>query len=152
MPGVADPWADPAATRRPRLLLDTSVAVPAVVSDHEHHAAALQLVSGSSMGYAGHAWFETYSVLTRLPLPQRRTGEEALLLMAGVAPTWLPLPEDAARALIRRLVAAGVVGGAVYDALIGAAAAAATLPLVTMDRRAASTYLAVGAETQLLVS
>lgn len=50
--------------KRPRLLLDTSVAVPAVLSDHEHHAAALQLVTGSSMGYAGHAWFETYSVLT----------------------------------------------------------------------------------------
>ena len=49
------------------LLLDTSAAVALVVEDHEAHAATLEAVRGRSLGLAGHAWFETYSVLTRLP-------------------------------------------------------------------------------------
>jgi predicted nucleic acid-binding protein len=43
-----------------------------------------------------------------------------------------------------------VAGGAVYDALVGAAAATHGLPLATRDRRALDIYRAVGAEVKLL--
>lgn len=141
----------PAAESAPALLLDTSIAVPALVSDHEHHSAALRLVTSNSVGLSGHAWFETYSVLTRLPGAIRRTGIEALELMHRAFRGWVPLPESRAQALLEQLARADIVGCAVYDALIGAAAVCADRPLATMDRRAASTYLAVGAEAQLLV-
>ncbi len=48
------------------------------------------------------------------------------------------------------LVVGRISGGRVYDALVGAAAAAAGATLFTADRRALPTYAAVGAEVDLL--
>ena len=45
----------------------------------------------------------------------------------------------------------GIHGGAVYDALVGAAAAEHDAVLVTRDQRAVPTYRAVGAAFRLLV-
>lgn len=44
----------------------------------------------------------------------------------------------------------GVSGGATYDGLVGATAAEAHLPLLTLDRRARRTYEAVGARVLYL--
>lgn len=55
------------------VLVDTSVAVALVVSDNEHHASTVDALAGRRLGLAGHAAFETCSVLTRLPAPARRT-------------------------------------------------------------------------------
>ena len=44
----------------------------------------------------------------------------------------------------------GVSGGAVYDALVAAAAAHHRLPLVSRDRRAAETYRAFDVEVEIL--
>lgn len=54
-------------------LVDTSVAVALVVGDHTAHRATAAVLAGLRLGLAGHAAFETYSVLTRLPPPARRT-------------------------------------------------------------------------------
>ena len=43
-----------------------------------------------------------------------------------------------------------VSGGAVYDALVGQAAATHGLPLASRDRRAIETYRAVGASVELI--
>lgn len=55
------------AEHGPELLVDTSLAVALSVRDHEAHNAALAAVTGQRIGLAGHAAFETFSVLTRLP-------------------------------------------------------------------------------------
>jgi toxin FitB len=55
------------------LLVDTSVAIALVVRDHKHHVATSEAVTNRRLGLAGHAAFETFSVLTRLPAPARRT-------------------------------------------------------------------------------
>lgn len=57
------------------VVVDTSVAVAIVVEDHEHHAATMRAINGRRLGLAGHAAFETFSVLTRLPPPLRRSPE-----------------------------------------------------------------------------
>ena len=57
--------------------------------------------------------------------------------------------EDTAR-FVASLPRMRVVGGAVYDALIGATATQAGAVLLTADARAARTYEAVGAEVRLL--
>ena len=59
----------PTASNEVDILVDTSVAVAVVVEDHEHHGATLQAIGNRSLGLAGHAAFETFSVLTRLPPP-----------------------------------------------------------------------------------
>jgi predicted nucleic acid-binding protein len=95
-------------------------------------------------GLAGHAWFETYSVLTRLPGPRRRSPRVVGQLLGDAFPQTRTLDASAAEALLAELPRLGIAGGAVYDALVGAAARAAGLVLVTRDRRAKATYDALG--------
>jgi len=59
--------------RGPQLLVDTSVAVALTVSDHRDHVVTFEAVADRRLGLSGHAAFEAFSVLTRLPAPTRRT-------------------------------------------------------------------------------
>jgi len=131
-------------------LLDTSAAIALLVEDHEAHAAALDAVGGRRLGLAGHAWFETYSVLTRLPAPFRRSPADAARLLARNFPTSAFLGEPEAAALGVELARLGVAGGAVYDALVGAVARQHGRPLVSGDRRARSIYESLGAEVEIV--
>lgn len=121
-------------------LVDTSLAVPLVVADHAQHRAALNAIGNRTLGLAGHAAFETFSILTRLPPPARRSPNAVSRLMAHNFPATLFLSDRAAAELLARLSALAIAGGAVYDALVGAAAVEHGLLLMTRDRRAADTY------------
>ena len=59
MPTSADGWA-----------VDTSVAVAALDSTHSVHAICRSALVERRPAIAGHAAFETFSVLTRMPGPQ----------------------------------------------------------------------------------
>lgn len=132
------------------LLVDTSVAVPLLVVDHEHHRAVTSEIGARRLGLAGHAAFETFSVLTRLPPPARRRPDVVgRLLSTGFPATRFLGAEDAAE-LLGRFASLGISGGRVYDALVGAAAAAHGLPLVTRDARALDVYRALGVELSVL--
>jgi len=52
--------------------------------------------------------------------------------------------------LLERLPGLGIAGGAVYDALVGAAAAHHGMRLATRDRRALDTYRALDVELEIL--
>ena len=140
------------AARGPRsdLLVDTSVAVALVVADHEHHAAVTRAVGRRRLGLAGHAAFETFSVLTRLPPAARRTPDVVAEVLRVGFPATRFLGADDAAVLLRRLAGLGIAGGAVYDALVGATAVAHRLPLATRDRRAADVYRTLDVEVELL--
>lgn len=131
------------ARAAPDLLVDTSVAVALSVADHEGRPAARAAVEGRRIGLAGHAAFEAFSVLTRLPAPNRRTPAAVSRLLAHNFPHTRFLGPKASADLLRRLAALGVSGGSVYDALIGATAVEHGVPLVTRDRRALGTYRAL---------
>ncbi len=126
------------------VLLDTSTAIALVVEDHEAHAATLDALRGRRLGLAGHAWFETYSVLTRLPAGLRRSPADALRVLARDFPASRFLGEAEAAALGAELARLGVSGGAIFDALVAAAARQHRLPLVTADARARPVYEALG--------
>jgi predicted nucleic acid-binding protein len=79
-------------------------------------------------------------VLTRLPPPGRRGPAVVARLLQQNFPGTRFLSGETAAALFGRLAAVGIDGGAVYDALVGAAALQHGLPLLTRDRRAADTY------------
>ena len=127
----------------PDLLVDTSVAVALSVADHEAHAAVLAAVAGRRIGLAGHAAFQSFSVLTRLPAPARRTPAAVSRLLAANFPYTRFLSQAATSALLGRLAEAGISGGAVYDALVGATAAEHRVRLLTRDMRALATYRAL---------
>jgi predicted nucleic acid-binding protein len=139
-----------ATNAEPDLLVDTSVAVALVVADHVAHEDTAAALGHRTLGLAGHAWFETYSVLTRLPPPaRRRPGEVARVLAHDFASSRF-LDADAHQALAIRLAGLGIAGGAVYDALVGAAARHHGLPLATRDARATGVYRALDVDVELL--
>lgn len=140
----------PTRSRAPQLLVDTSVAVAMVVADHDHHAATLDAIGDRRVGLAGHAAFETFSVLTRLPPPARRSPHAVARLIATNFPRNCYLSAEGSHALLERLASAGVAGGSVYDALVGAAAAEHGIALATRDRRAADTYRSLEVAVELI--
>jgi predicted nucleic acid-binding protein len=140
----------PASARGPELLVDTSIAVALAVADHEHHDATFSAVGSRRLGLAGHAAFETFSVLTRLPPPARRTPSIVARLISANFPHSRFLGAEAAADVLSALPAAGIAGGAVYDALVGAAAREHGLPLATRDRRALDTYRALDVRLEVL--
>lgn len=131
------------AEDRPILLLDTSVAIALVLEDHPGHGAAVAAVRGHRLGLAGHAWFETYSVLTRLPGELRRSPTDAERLLTHNFPETAFLGAAETATLGLELATLGIAGGSVYDALVGAAARHHDRRLLTRDGRARPTYAAM---------
>ena len=140
----------PTSDDRPELLIDTSVAVALAAAGHEYHRSTKAAVSGRSCGLSGHAAFETFSVLTRLPPPNRRTPHAVARLLAHNFPGSRFLSAQGAERLHARLASLGIAGGAVYDALVAAAAAEHGITLATRDRRAAETYRALDIDFELI--
>jgi len=77
--------------------------------------------------------------LTRLPPPNRRPPDVVAELLATNFPDTRFLSADGALRLLERLRDGRVAGGAVYDALVGAAAVEHGLTLASSDRRALDT-------------
>ncbi len=82
-------------------------------------------------------------MLTRLPLPLRLSAAQAASVLAQAFPQDCWLEATATRDLRERLADLDIVGGSVYDALVGQAAIAHHRTLLTRDRRAERTYRAL---------
>ena len=134
----------------PQILIDTSVAVALLVGDHEHHLATMGAIADRQLGLSGHAAFETFSVLTRLPPPARRPPDVVARLLADNFPQNRFLSPDRAAVLIEAIGKAGIAGGSVYDALVAATAIEHGLKLATRDQRALVTYRALGVDVEML--
>lgn len=135
---------------RPSCLLDTSAAIAFLVSDHTQHDPVFEALADRDLGLAGHAAFETFSVLTRLPAANRLSPATAVGLIKSNFPHTRYLSAEATGRLLASLPRSNIAGGSVYDALVGAAAAEHGLPLVTSDLRAVGTYHQVGVDIELL--
>ena len=126
------------------IALDTSVVVAAFASWHEGHTAAVKALARRPR-LPAHVIVETYSVLTRLPPPHLSpAGVAAAFLRERFPGGPLTLPGTAQRDLVAFAARAGLIGGAIYDALIAATAKRAGATLLTRDRRAVPAYEAVG--------
>lgn len=132
------------------LLLDTSVAVPLLVTSHLAHAAVAGSVGDRSVALAGHALHETYAVLTRLPGDARVAPADAVRLLGERFAPPAVLDARSARAAPVVLANSGIAGGATYDGLVALAARASRLPLATRDRRAQGTYRLLGVSVQTI--
>ncbi len=130
---------------------DTSVVIAALAPWHEAHAKAREALGASEVGLVVHVAYETTSALSRMP-EGRRIGAGVVLeaLEQRFSASWLTLDARQARVALRRAVDAGVRGGALYDALIAATSEGHGAQLLSADRRAATTYEAVGARAAYL--
>lgn len=133
------------------LVLDTSVAVPLLVTSHVAHRSVSAGLGDRAAALAGHSLHETYAVLTRLPGDARVAPADAVRLLRERFESAALLDSRSVRSAPAVLAAAGVVGGATYDGLVALAARSAGLPLATRDRRAQSTYRLLDVAVELLV-
>lgn len=140
----------PTRAKAPDVLVDTSVAVALSVANHEFHTATIDALDGRRLGLAGHAAFETFSVLTRLPAPARRPPGVVAHLMRENFPGTRFLTVEGAAELLARFAGGEFAGGAVYDALVGATAIEHGSTLATLDRRALDVYRVLGVDVELL--
>jgi predicted nucleic acid-binding protein len=133
------------------IVVDTSVAVPAALPWHVAHRLARSALPAAKTRAIAQVAIETYSVLTRLPPPERVSAEVArtyLREMFELPP--LVLAAEAYSELLDLAAAEGITGGAVYDAIVAATAVEGGATLLTRDRRAVQTYRRVGAAYRLL--
>jgi predicted nucleic acid-binding protein len=132
---------------------DSSVVIAALVPWHEAHDRARAALLEGENGLPAHVAIETISALSRMPRGRRIAPAVVLEALQNAFPrTWLALDADGQRDALRRAVAAGVRGGALYDALIAATAAAHDAEVLSADRRALETYRAMGVDVRLVDS
>ena len=103
---------------------DTSVLVATFVEVHEHHERSFALFTRADRKTAccaAHSLAELYATLTRLPGTARMSSDQALLVLDSVEERAEIVPLDAReyRQAIQDAANAGIVGGTIYDALIG---------------------------------
>jgi predicted nucleic acid-binding protein len=119
---------------------DTSAVVAAFATWHENHDAARGALD-AGLRLIDHCALETFSVLTRLPQPHRVQGSLVRDFLAARFPDPpLRLSPRSYREFVLQLPDHGIAGGAAYDALVAAIAAAHGAELVTCDRRAVPIY------------
>lgn len=133
-----------------RIAVDTSAAVPFVMRSHEAHHAVRGALRTYEVLLTGHSLAETYSVLTRLPGDARVAPDDAVQLIDANFGRSVVLSRAKSALAHSEFAAAGISGGAVYDGLVALAAHEAKLSLATRDRRAASTYAALGVSYELI--
>jgi predicted nucleic acid-binding protein len=98
-----------------------------------------------------HCALETYSVLTRLPAPHRAPANLVRDFVQSRFPdAFLRLSPQEYKRFVSGLADQGVTGGAAYDALVAATAAAFDAELLTCDRRAAPIYERYAVRTQVI--
>jgi toxin FitB len=123
---------------------DTSCMVPALLPEHIHHERAVSalnrhLGAGETMIVVAHTLLETYSAITRMPPPMRVTPQDALIGIEGSfleRGTVIALRQEDYPRLLQGMVAAGTLGGQVYDAsIVACARLAGAEVLLTFNER-----------------
>lgn len=135
-----------------RYAVDTSVAIPLVLKDHLAHAVTTALIGDRQLFLAGHAAYETFSTMTRLPGDNRVAPDDAIAILndrfLGVL-----LLADEPLVVLGRFAQKGIAGGAVYDALVAESARAShDIVLLSRDLRAANTYARIGVSVEMLLT
>jgi predicted nucleic acid-binding protein len=136
----------------PPLTCDTSVVVAGLSDWHSDHALARARLADVEW-LPAHVLAEAVSVLSRLPNGYAVPLHDAVAMMRRVADGRVrQLRGDRYLLTFGAIASAGLGGGAIYDAIIGATTREHDATLLTLDRRAQRTYQAVGASFQLLTT
>ncbi len=127
-----------------KVLLDTSVLVAGLVNSHPGHQRALPWLEqvrqqAIAAVVSAHSLAELYAVLTTLPVRPKISPAVAYQLIEDNVIGQIeaiPLTSGDYYDLIRHLSQVGIVGGAVYDAVIACAAVKAQVDhIVTFNHR-----------------
>src|ERR1700687_462335 len=102
---------------------DTSVLVPLFYRDHVHHGPSQELFIqfNQSTGCCGaHSLAEVYATLTRMPGKRRISSEQAMLFIGNIRDRLSIIALDGGEYAdaLQASAARGIVGRAIYDALL----------------------------------
>jgi predicted nucleic acid-binding protein len=102
---------------------DTSVLIPLFYRDHVHHIPSQELFIqfNKSNGCCGaHSLAEVYATLTRMPGKRRISGEQAMLFIGNIRDrlSLVALDGEEYAEALQTSAVRGVVGGAIYDAVL----------------------------------
>lgn len=132
------------------LTCDTSIVIAALNEWHPDHALARHFLPRIDW-LPAHVVAESVSVLSRLPHGHAVPIGDAVAVVRRLADGRIrQLRGDRYLLTLSAMAAAGVGGGAVYDAIIGATAREHEATLLTLDERARRAYTAVGARIELV--
>jgi predicted nucleic acid-binding protein len=107
-----------------KTFFDTSVLVATALAAHQHHQRSVAVFARANRETAccaAHTLAEVYSTLTRMPLKQRIVSDQALLFLDEVEERLevVSLNSREYRLAINQAARHGVLGGTIYDALLG---------------------------------
>jgi predicted nucleic acid-binding protein len=102
---------------------DTSALIPLFYRDHVHHGPSQELFIqfNQSTGCCGaHSLAEVYATLTRMPGKRRISGEQAMLFIGNIRDrlSIIALNGDEYADALQASAARGIIGGAIYDAML----------------------------------
>jgi predicted nucleic acid-binding protein len=130
---------------------DSSVVIAALAQWHPAHRSSRTAIVGEERRLVGHVAFEATSVLSRMPEPYRMMPSVVIEALERISNSpWLALDADGQHSCLRRAVAEGLSGGALYDALIAATAREHGATLLSADRRAREAYEAIGVDVSYI--
>jgi predicted nucleic acid-binding protein len=117
---------------------DTSVLLPAFLEDHAEHDRCLAVYAPSNKRVAccgAHSLAEVYATVTRLPGEFRASPEQAILFLTDIQEhlTIVSLESAEYFQAIQQAAQNGIVGGAIYDALLAACAIKAKAETIYTD-------------------
>jgi predicted nucleic acid-binding protein len=106
-----------------KAFFDTSVLVPVFYGDHIHHQPSLDLFirfNRSNASCGAHSLAEVYSTLTRMPGRDRVSAEQAMLFIGSIRDrlSVVALTANEYADALETFSELGIVGGAIYDALL----------------------------------
>jgi len=101
--------------------------VPVFYGDHVHHATSLTVFTRfgkNEVCCAANSVVEVYSAMTRMPGKYRISGQQGMLFIGNLRErlTMVGLTPDKYFKMLQTNADLGVVGGAIYDALLAACA------------------------------
>lgn len=140
-----------ASRRSPLTVADTSVVVAAILhADPGIVRECRSRIEGASTAIA-HVLAESYARMTSMPGHYRLTPTVMRQVLADMFPdSPVTLSVEGYRRVIDLVADLGIPGGAIYDCLIAETARENGATLVSLDRRAAKNYAAVGVDFVLL--
>lgn len=118
-----------------KLFFDSSVLVPAFLTEHVHHTAskaAYQQGRREDRSCGAHCLAEFYSTFTRFPSKFRLDGNEVLLMIADILEhlAIVALAPEEYVSTIQDAARDGIVGATIYDALLARCAMKAQADIV----------------------
>jgi hypothetical protein len=124
--------------------------IAALSAWHEDHEVAAKAIEDVKR-LPAHVVIEAYSVLTRLPGGRAVPAATAANTLVDRFPEPpLRLNDDDRTSVLTQLSTAAILGGASYDGLVALEAKAHERALLSLDRRAVSTYQRLGAAYTLI--